>query len=148
MIQNQPQEDNIYLFHIQYYHRTGLMPAATDNPVYAPHRTESNLMTKCLSVECCKEKLVSYTSFIKSVYPRTQELCVWISARATAHDQKALTCLQCCQLQNQNLFQIFQLYAFQQASCLEQTEYKYTIRIQLQVVATYIKYMKNSPILT
>lgn len=89
MIQNQPQEDNIYLFHIQYYHRTGLMPAATDNPVYAPHRTESNLMTKCLSVECCKEKLVSYTSFIKSVYPRTQELCVRISAHVTAHDQKA-----------------------------------------------------------
>ena len=95
---------------------TGLMPISADNPIYALHKTWPNLMSKCLSEECCKARHKENFLNELTAFPQRQRVG-WRQRWFKDH-----TCLWYYQPQTQILFQIFQLYAFQQASSLKQPD--------------------------
>lgn len=69
---------------------------------------------------------------------RAVSVCVHMYEDDKFNNPEYFTCQWCYLHQSQSLSWIFQLYAFQQVSSLEQTEDKQMVTIQIQVVITYI----------
>lgn len=65
-------------------------------------------------------------------------VCTHVYEDDKFNNPEYFTCQWCYLLQSQSLSLIFQLYAFQQVSSLEQTEDQQMVKIQTQVVITDI----------